>query len=260
MYKSKPKYIIENFRKYFVFKDDFELLNSNITKNYEFFLFYFYKYSNKSIRKHRKYFSKYKRGYGETPFSSMWEYLFTEFRPKNILEIGVYRGQTLSLFHVLSKLNDINSNIYGITPLSASGDEVSTYIDIDYLKDINKNFKFFDLPEPNIVNEYSNSDRAINFINSKKWDLIYIDGSHDFEDVNNDFNECFSNLNINGLIVIDDSSLYLDYDTKYIEKNFKSKTFKGHPGPSKVVLDIISMNKLEYLFGVGHNNVFLKKS
>ena len=77
MYKSKPKYIIENFRKYLVFKDDFELLNSNITKNYEFFLFYFYKYSNKSIRKHRKYFSKYKRGYGETPFSSMWEYLFT---------------------------------------------------------------------------------------------------------------------------------------------------------------------------------------
>ena len=150
MYKSKPKYIIEDFRKYLVFKDDFELLNSNITKNYEFFLFYFYKYSN--------------------------------------------------------------------------------------------------------------SDRAINFINSKKWDLIYIDGSHDFEDVNNDFNECFSNLNINGLIVIDDSSLYLDYDTKYIEKNFKLKTFKGHPGPSKVVLDIISMNKLEYLFGVGHNNVFLKKS
>tara|TARA_X000000368_G_scaffold267213_1_gene211637 strand:+ start:4895 stop:5677 length:783 start_codon:yes stop_codon:yes gene_type:complete len=260
MYKSKPKYIIENYKKYFMFKDDFELFNSNITKNYEFFLFYFYKYSNKSIRNHRKYFSKYKRGYGESSFSSMWEYLFSNYRPKNILEIGVYRGQTLSLFHILSNLYDISSNIYGITPLSSSGDEVSSYIDIDYLEDINKNFKFFNLPEPNIINEYSNSDRAINFINSKKWDLIYIDGSHDFEDVNNDFNECLSNLNINGLIVIDDSSLYLDYDAKYIEKNYKLKTFKGHPGPSKVVLDIISMNKIKYLFGVGHNNVFLKKS
>ena len=73
---------------------------------------------------------------------------FFNYRPKNILEIGVYRGQTLSLFHILSNLYDISSNIYGITPLSSSGDEVSSYIDIDYLEDINKNFKFFNLQSP----------------------------------------------------------------------------------------------------------------
>ena len=37
---------------------------------------------------------------------------FLIMRPKNILEIGVYRGQTLSLFHILSNLYDISSNIY----------------------------------------------------------------------------------------------------------------------------------------------------
>ena len=67
----------------------------------------------------------------------------------------------------MSNLYDISSNIYGITPLSSSGDEVSSHIDIDYLEDINKNFKFFNLPEPNIINEYSNSDRAVNLLIQK---------------------------------------------------------------------------------------------
>ena len=82
------------------------------------------------------------RGVGEDAFSSMWEYLFRTYRPKNILEIGVYRGQTLSLFQILSNLYLIDSKIYGITPLDFSGDSVSEYIDIDYLEDI-KEFLIF---------------------------------------------------------------------------------------------------------------------
>ena len=88
--------------------------------------------------------------------------------------------------------------------------------------------------------------------------MIYIDGSHDYEVVSNDFKLSYENLNDNGLIVIDDSSLNLEYDKDYIEKKYQINSFKGHAGPSKVVSKIISNEKLRYLFGVGHNNVFIK--
>jgi SAM-dependent methyltransferase len=40
--------------------------------------------------------------------------------------------------------------------------------------------------------------------NKKKYDLIYVDGSHYYKDVVLDFNECFKILNVNGIIIFDD--------------------------------------------------------
>ena len=51
-----------------------------------------------SIINHRVYFSKEFRGFGEEAFHSMWYLLLSEFKPKNCLEIGVYRGQIISLW------------------------------------------------------------------------------------------------------------------------------------------------------------------
>ena len=184
----------------------------------------------------------------------MWEFLIKTFRPTNILEIGVYRGQTLSLFTLISKMNKINSEVWGITPLDHTGDSVSKYLDLDYKEDIIKNFKKFDLETVNLVKSLSNEVKAKNFIESKVWDLIYIDGNHEYEVVKSDFELCFENLNENGIIVIDDSSLYQNFNFE----NINIPTFNGHPGPSKVVKEILENNKMKFLFGVGHNNVFIK--
>jgi hypothetical protein len=40
--------------------------------------------------------------------------------------------------------------------------------------------------------------------NKEKYDLIYIDGSHEVEDVRNDFLNCIKILNKNGIMWIDD--------------------------------------------------------
>src|SRR5262245_35749231 len=58
---------------------------------------YFYQELPPEIMAHRLYFRKQRRGFGENPFHVMWFLLFREFKPHNFLEIGVFRGQTISL-------------------------------------------------------------------------------------------------------------------------------------------------------------------
>ena len=186
----------------------------------------------------------------------MWYLLFNTYRPKICLEIGVYRGQTLSLFQLLSRLYRFQSNIWGISPLNDEGDEESDYLKINYKEDVNNNFDFFNLEKPNILEEYSTSEKSIDFIKSSNWDLIYIDGNHNYEVVSNDAKNAINSLSENGILVIDDSSLYTDFE--YTNKNIN--TFKGHPGPSKVFETMMRDKKLTFLFGVGHNNIFINKN
>ena len=68
------------------------------TRNYYLQCFkYFNKFSSIQIKDHRFYFSQNKRGYGEDAFHVMWELLYDKYNFSNFVEIGVYRGQTISL-------------------------------------------------------------------------------------------------------------------------------------------------------------------
>ena len=230
--------------------DIFQDQNRNYT--HRFFTFYYHFKLPKLFKLHRKYFKKRGRGFGEDAFHSMWFYLFKEFKPKNILEIGVYRGQTVSLFSMLSDYFNLDSKIFGITPMNNSGDGVSNYISIDYKRDIAENCISFSPLLPKILKAYSTESKAIDFINSKKWDLIYIDGNHDYEVVKSDFEVCSKNLNHGGLIILDDSSLYTDYIPPFYSN-------AGHPGPSKFANEIKPENFKEVL-SCGHNRVFQKLS
>lgn len=201
---------------------------------------------------HRKYFSDNQRGFGEDAFHSMWYRIFNEFKPINCLEIGVYRGQSLTLWQLLARHIGYKAEIAGVSPFSSAGDSVSNYLDsVDYLEDTKKNHDAFDLDYPEFCIEYSTSDAAKNFISKTKWDLIYIDGSHDYDIVCEDWKISVQNLAEGGLIVMDDSSLYFDYVAG-------PGSFSGHPGPSRVAQEI-SQNELQLLGGVGHNNIFIKQ-
>ena len=218
---------------------------------YKYFHHYFWNIAPEWLRKHRKYFSQNQRGFGEDAFHAMWYFIFNEFKPKNILEIGIYRGQTLSLFALLSKKFNINTNIHGISPFASVGDSVSKYLEnIDYYSDVKKNFAYFNLKPPFFHKGLSTAKAMINLIQSQKWDLIYIDGNHDYEIVKHDFTVCSKQLNRGGLIVLDDASLYTDYKPSLYST-------AGHPGPSKVALEIDS-NLFDEILAVGHNRVFRK--
>ena len=203
------------------------------------------------LREHRSYFTQEGRGFGEDAFHVLWFLLFREFKPKNFLEIGVFRGQSLSLASLLSRSNRLQTDICGISPFSSAGDSVSRYrAGVDFFQDTLENFRHFDLPAPQLVRAFSTDSEAQRFIASKDWDLIYIDGNHDYEIAQKDWEICSRHLRPGGVIVLDDSAL----NTAYRPPAFATA---GHPGPSKLAQEIDG-KKFREILRVGHNRSFQK--
>src|SRR5437763_8062454 len=90
-------------------RSDWEQSLQNPTAFYFECLRYFYQELPEELRAHRRYFQdpKNRRGFGENPFHVMWFLLFKEFRPSNFLEIGVFRGQTISLAALCAQLSNL---------------------------------------------------------------------------------------------------------------------------------------------------------
>lgn len=204
------------------------------------------------LKEHRRYFDQEQRGYGEDAFHVMWFLLFREFRFETFLEIGVYRGQTLSLAAMLQRRLGIQGNVMGISPFTPLGDGVSRYRDdLDYLQDTLDNFAHFELPRPALVRALSTDPVAVSAFGSRTWDCIYIDGGHDYDVVRADWNHAADSIRPGGVIVLDDAALNTSFRPPF-------SRFKGHPGPSKVA-DAVHAPFVEIL-RVGHNRAFLRGS
>ncbi|MGZ4972371.1 MAG: class I SAM-dependent methyltransferase [Limisphaerales bacterium] len=211
---------------------------------------YFHRRLPAELRLHRQYFTQQKRGFGEDAFHVMWYLLFSEFKPKTFLEIGVYRGQTLSVASLLQQTTD-GGEVFGISPFSPAGDSVSKYkADVDYYQDTLQNFAHFSLPKPNLIRAYSTDEAARQVINSREWHCIYIDGNHDYEIAKADWEICARNVKQHGLIVLDDSGCTTDYSPPLFAT-------KGHPGPSRVA-DEVNPTQFREIMQMGHNRVFQK--
>lgn len=209
------------------------------------------------VRRHREFFKKDNRGFGEDVFHAMWLSVFIEFKPLTCLEIGVYRGQVLSLWGLLSKSLGLKAEIYGLSPFEPIGDSVGTYPGgLDYQKDVESNLRRFRVCNVHLVRSLSDTNYGRQFILSQNWDLVYVDGSHDYMAVRSDCDAGITALRSGGLLVMDDAALYVDYIPKM-------GSFAGHPGPSEVAVEMISgslaKGQLHFLGNVGHNLVFQKK-
>jgi len=218
---------------------------------YDYFEYQFRFRTRRRYWIHSRFFKQDQRGFGEPAFHAFWEQLFAEVRPQLCLEIGVYRGQTLSLWALLHRDLRLKGHVVGLTPLSAMGDTNSEYPQIDYLSDIRYNFDLWGLEEPSIIAEPSNSSVAISKVSSVKWDLIYIDGCHELDVVRSDFLMSLNALRDGGLLVMDDSSIFQ-------ENVHRSQSFAGHPGPS-LVAETLGKTKMTHLLRLGHLNLFQKK-
>jgi hypothetical protein len=218
---------------------------------HQYFHHYFWNKSPQWLKEHRSYFSKDRKSFGEDSFHAMWYLIFKEYSPKKVLEIGVYRGSTLSLFTMLSQKMKLGTDVHGISPFTSVGDSVSNYSDeIDYFQDVLLNYRRFRLPEPVLHVGFSTDKTMRKIISQHSWDIVFIDGNHDYEVVKQDFIACSSSLKKGGLIVLDDASLDTNFNPPYYST-------AGHPGPSRVANEV-NYEEYEEVLSVGHNRVFKK--
>lgn len=124
-------------------------------------------------------------------------YLFNEFNFQNILEIGVYQGLTAGL-------------------MIESGSNFQSYTGIDLKFNLELFKKLWHSYNTEFI-ECSSKD----FITNKKYDFILIDGCHTQETAYQDLVKFSQNLEINGVLAID------DYKTPALQiaiANFKNQT------------------------------------
>lgn len=196
------------------------------------------------------------QGYGELPFSWNWNLILQEMSNNfNFLEIGVYKGRILTLIKLLANIQNKSCNIVGVTPLENVGDKYSNYEVDNYYLAIQNGFNNLNLTmdDVKIVKGLSQDEEVIQKLkNMNKFDIIFIDGSHDYEIVCLDIVNYLPLLNVGGYLVMDDSSLYIENP---------GGQFKGHPDVGKAIIDILDKDdRMEELYACGHNRVWKKNN
>ena len=216
------------------------------------YLFYYYK--SKFLKKKCKVeYSKQKIDFidkiSNKKFTNKWFLnnveIFNYFLPKNrnekfnYLEIGCYEG--LSSFYVLSEFKFVNAYFLDIWDEPNKNSKSLT-------NDFGKVEKCFDenISEFNFTKIKGDSVTSMRklFRNDISFDFIYIDGSHNGEDILSDAIEAFKILNKGGFIFFDD---FLQY-----EKNRKIQSYVG----IEKFLELYS-NDLQIVFF--QNNLAVKK-
>jgi hypothetical protein len=212
--------------------------------------------STPALKNHRDWVVQNNWGYGNRAFHWMWN-LLVQQAPMNFkfLEIGVFKGQTISLLSMLNSIHKKNGSIYGITPLDKSGDKYATHPDIDYEAFIQQIYSVFglDASDLSLIQGFSQEPQIISIAEQEgPFDLVYVDGCHDYEVVVSDLQNYGNMLNVGGYLIVDDASNNLKIPNGLIRMDWR-----GLPDVSKAVSDTIETNeKFIHKFAVGHNRVF----
>lgn len=150
-------------------------------------------------------------GFGERAFWWLWKLLVDDMPDSfQFLEIGVFKGAIPSLIRFLADRTERAATIVGITPLSGEGGRHDTYPDHDYLQNITDLHEHFGQPMPTIYKGLSyDKDLQAAIADRPQFDIIYIDGGHDYEVVLADILFYGPRVKVGGYLVIDDCANYL---------------------------------------------------
>lgn len=226
------------------------------------------------LNEHRTHIENNKLGFGDRAFHYMWyliiKSLVSALPSPNVLEIGVYKGQVISLWSLLANNFAEKVFIYAVSPLEGNPEPKSLfekfktflnkrqridfkvgnyYTQDNYLYSIESLFSKFNLEfnDVKLIQGYSNDIRVISKVKERYYDLIYIDGDHSFEVVKEDIINYSPLIRQNGYLVMDDASYYLP----------GNKFWKGYKSVADAC-QLLPELGFQNVLNVGHNRVFKK--
>jgi len=162
------------------------------------------------LDEHRTFIEKNAFGFGERSFQYLWKILIDEMPSEfSFLEIGVFRSQILSLVQVLASRTGRKVKRYGVTPLNTEGG----MWDSDYKADIEKLHDYFFIPKDYTLYVGLSTDPKIIEMayNTSPYDILYIDGGHTRDIVDNDFKYYAPLVKRGGFLVVDDCNNDLNF-------------------------------------------------
>jgi len=205
------------------------------------------------LREHRDYVETHAYGMGERCFHWLWRLVVGEMPESfRFMEIGVWKGQVLSLVRLLANRIGKKVDVTGVTvlsPFAGVTGQFPKYANEDYMKHITDLHDHFGLEHPRLIVGDSTS-RGVQ--DQASWheplDLLYVDGCHEYEYVAKDLIYYPQLLRVGGLLVVDDAACYLEHPAGF---------FSGIEPVSRAVRTVIETDpQWQHLLAVVHNRVF----
>lgn len=223
---------------------------------------------------HRSFIETHHLGFGDAAFHALWGRLITaaadRFPQVNALEIGVYKGQVISLWTLLGKLHRIPLTVSALTPLAGNPRPSSRllnwlllrlsrrfqeqhhngnfYENDDYLRAIKALYAHFELDFSRVIlhRGRSTDPEILRMLSGASFSIIYIDGDHTYQGAKSDLLNFASKVLPGGWLVADDASFYQP----------GTRFWKGHEAVSRAVDEVMPGLGFKNILNVGHNRVF----
>jgi hypothetical protein len=207
---------------------------------------------NPKLIEHRLWVKSNHFGFGEDSFHWLHKLIVDEMPNEfKFLEVGIFRGQVLSLYKLLSDMSSKKVVRYGVSPMDSS----DGHWDSDYFADAVTIHQQFNLKKD--YNIYHGSSTDAKIIEKAKYtapyDILYIDGGHTFDIVQSDLAHYPQMIKQGGYLLIDDAC----NDMK-MEWGF----FQGINSVTDAVLEWEKTEigqEFEFVFNVVHNRLYRRK-
>jgi hypothetical protein len=231
------------------------------------------------LKAHRDFVEQNDWGMGERAFPYMWLLVLKDcaerFGKVRLLEIGVFKGQTLSLWGMIGREEGIDAEISCISPFAGNQPKLrwvrsfkkrfskqyqaqkaagSLYYDDDFLNATREIYERFagDYGTVNVMRGLSTDRRILKQAARQNYEVVYIDGDHSYESVKSDIAWYAPLVVPGGYLVMDDASHFMP-----TEKYRGRQGYSGYESVGRACETIEPLGFVNVL-NVGHNRIYRK--
>jgi hypothetical protein len=230
-------------------------------------------WSDPILSAHRHHVENNELGYGDAAFHSMWLRLLyhaqTRFGRVRLLEIGVFKGQIISLWALIARKWNIDVEITAISPFAGRPLPRSRWVtwvrsrfdakfrenlrngnfyDVcDYESAVRGLFARFELDIKSIklYRGYSTDAQIQSALADAMFHIVYVDGDHTFEGASQDFAVYGAKVMAGGWLIADDAGFFIP----------GTAFWKGHEAVSRAA-NILPEIGFRNIMNVGHNRIY----